>query len=168
MGRTGWESAALVLLFGVAFAAPAQAQAQSLPPPQISRLLLLSTLPPVPELRLSWPVAPLKFSFSEVEITGYANGPLQLFRAESLWLQTPSFQLLSATSAERAFELDCRLTCQPIVKRVFDLEARMPLPDLSPGVTDTHAFLRSSSFYTSQSTRFTRQLGAGFAGALNF
>jgi hypothetical protein len=167
MGRTGWESA-LVVFFGVAFATPAHAQAQSLPPSQVATLLSSTTLPHVPGLRLTWPIAPLKFSFSEVEITGYANGPLQLFRAESLWLQTPTFQLLSATSAERAFELDCRVTCQPIVKRVFDLEARMPLPNLGPSVTDTHAFVRSSSFYTSQSTAFTRQLGAGIAGALNF
>jgi hypothetical protein len=75
---------------------------------------------------------------------------------------------LTAGSAERAFELDCRLTCQPIVKRVVDLEARLPLPHFSPAVGDNYAFVRSSSFSTSQSARFSRQLGAGLAGFFNF
>ena len=167
MGRTGWESAALVISFVTASATHASAQAQSgAPPPAlIAPPLSPLALPPVPELRLSWPVAPLKFSFTGSEIGGYPSGPLQLFRAESLWLRTPSFQLLTAGSAERAFELDCRMTCQPIVKHVFDLEARLALPPLLPGVTDPHAFLRSSSFATTQSTRSVRLLSAGLAGA---
>jgi len=164
MGRTGWESAALGMLLGVAFATSARAQVPSLVPPATAPLAH-ATLPAVPSLRLTWPVAPLQFSFSQTEVRGYADGPLQLFRLESLWLRTPALQLLTATSAERAFELDCRLTCQPIVRRIFELEARVPLPRVGPGVSDTYAFVRSSSFYTSQSTHFTRQLSAGLAGA---
>jgi hypothetical protein len=163
MGRTGWESAALVVAVSVALAT--SAQAQSLGPTRVATLGLPVTLPPVPELKLSWPIAPLRFSFTGSELAGYASGPLQLFRAESVWLQTPGFQLLTAGSAERAFELDCRLTCQPVVKHVFDLEARLAVPQLLPGVTDTHAYLRSSSYYTTQSTRSVRLLSAGLAGA---
>lgn len=162
MGRTGWESAALGISLLVAVAAPAQAQ--SLTPPTTPH----ASLPTVPALRLTWPVAPLQFSFSQVEISGYANGPLQLFRAESLWLRTPTFQVVTAGSAERAFELDCRVTCQPIVKRVVDLETRVPLPRFSPAVGDSYAFVRSSAFATSQNVRFSRQLGAGIAGFLSF
>lgn len=164
MGRTGWESAALGFVLATALATPAHAQ-NSAPP---AAPLQHATLPLVPSLRLNWPIRPLRFSFSEVEVGGYANGPLQLFRAEALWLQTPAFRLLTAGSAERAFELDCRLTCQPIVKRVIDLEARVPLPHFSPAVGDSYAFVRSSSFATSQNPRFSRQFGAGIAGALNF
>ncbi len=122
----------------------------------------------MPQLRLSWPVAPLSFSFSESEVTGYANGPLQLFRAESLWLRTPALQLLTATSAERDFELDCRLTCQPIVRHTFDLEAHVPLPAVNDKVPSTYAFVRSSAFYTSRNPHFSPQLKAGFGGSLNF
>lgn len=165
MGRTGWESAALVISMGLALAPSARAQQQGPAPPLMSALLFPATLPPVPELRLTWPITPLKFSFSGSEINGYANGPLQLFRAESLWLRTPALQLLTAGSAERAFELDCRVTCQPIVKHVFDLEARVPMPQLVPGTSDTHAYLRSSSYSTTQSTRGVRLLSAGLAGA---
>ena len=127
-----------------------------------------ASLPTVPSLRLTWPIAPLQFSFSQAEVGGYASGPLQLFRAESLWLKMPAFSLLTAGSAERAFELDCRLTCQPIVKRVVDLEARVPLPHFGGAVGDSYAFVRSSSLATSQNARFSRQLSAGVAGFLSF
>jgi hypothetical protein len=165
MGRTGWESAALVISFGLVLASPARAQEPVVAaPPLISALLFPATLPPVPELRLSWPIAPLKFSFTSAEVSGYRNGPLQLFRAESLWLRTPAFQLLTASSAERAFELECSVTCQPVIKHGFDVEARLTLPALMPGVTDPHAYLRSSA-YTTQTGRGVRLLSAGFGGA---
>jgi hypothetical protein len=169
MGRTGWESAALAISFGLALAGPARAQAQAQAPgpapPLIAALLFPATLPPVPELRLSWPIAPLKFSFTGEEVGGYRNGPLQLFRAESLWLRTSSFRLLTVGSVERAFELDCNVTCQPVVKHSFAVEARLSLPPVVPGVTDPHAFLRSTAYYTTQSVRGVRLLSAGFGGA---
>ncbi len=165
MGRTGWESAALGIFVTAAWTAPVRAQnvATAAPTPHAR-----AVLPPVPQLRLSWPVAPLQFSFSELEIGGYANGPLQLFRAESLWVDTPGLRLLTAGSAERAFELDCRLTCQPMLKRGFDFEARAPLPSFSARVPETYAFLRTSSFYTPQSSRSSRLVTTGIAGLLNF
>ena len=86
-----------------------QAHAQSLPPPIATSTLTI--LPAVPELRLSWPIAPLRFTFTQSEVTGYANGPLQLMRAEALWVDAPGLQLLTVGSQERAFELDCQLTC---------------------------------------------------------
>ena len=165
MRRTGWESAALGILLAVAATTPAHAQSAASPS---GATLRHQSLPTVPSLRLSWPVAPLQFSFSEMEIGSYASGPLQLFRAESLWLQMPAFRLLTAGGAERAFELDCRLTCQPIVKRILDLEARVPLPHFSPAVGDSYAFVRSSAFSPSPRARFSRQIGVGIAGFLNF
>lgn len=157
MGRTGLPLLARGALAAISFAAPAPALAQN-----------ISTLPHVPELRLTWPIAPSSFSFTYTEVPGYAEAPLRLFRAESLWLQTPALQLLTIGSAERAPELDCRSTCQPVVQNTIQLEARVPLPALGPYVPATYAFLRQSAFYTSQNPRITRQLGAGFGGALNF
>jgi len=164
MGRPGWESAAIGMVLALAQAAPARAEEPALPvvaAPSPTR----TTLPPVPELRLQWPIVPLKFTFTGTEEGSYRNGPLRLFRAESLWLRTPSVQLLTATSAERAFELDCSVTCQPVIQRAFAVEARLALPPVMPGVTDTHAFLRSSSYYTTQSPRAVGLLSAGLAGA---
>jgi hypothetical protein len=165
MRRTGWESAALGILLAAAVTAPAHGQ--SLASPSLATLRH-QNLPVVPQLQLTWPVAPLQFAFSQMEVDGYASGPLQLFRAESLWLRMPAFQLLTAGGAERALELDCRLTCQPIVKRILDLEARVPLPHFSPAVGDSYAFVRSSAFSSSSKARFSRQVGVGIAGFLDF
>jgi hypothetical protein len=164
MRRTGWESAALGSLLGLALGIPSAALAQAAPP-----LLVLpsaTALPSVPELRLDWPISPSRFSFTWHEELGYADGPLRLFRAEALWLTTPGLQLLTASSAERAFELDCRLTCQPIIRRAIDLELRMPL---STGAAEDapYAFVRTSSV-NAQSASFRGLLGVGIAGALNF
>jgi hypothetical protein len=157
MGRTGLPLLARGALVAIFVAAPASAHAQN-----------ISTLPHVPELRLTWPIAPSSFSFTYTEVPGYAEAPLRLFRAESLWLQTPALKLLTIGSAERAPELDCRSTCQPIVQTSIHLEARMPLPALGPYIPATYAFVRQSSFYTSQNPRFTRQLSTGLGGLLNF
>jgi hypothetical protein len=165
MRRTGWESAALGILLAAAATRPAHGQSLA---SASAATLRHRSLPTWPSLQLTWPVAPLQFTFTEMEIGGYTSGPLQLFRAESLWLQMPAFQLLTAGGAERAFELDCRLTCQPIVKRIVDLEARVPLPHFSPAVGDSYAFVRSSSFSPSPKARFSRQVGVGIAGFLNF
>lgn len=165
MGRTACIRATLGLFLGAFFSTTAQAQA--LPPPVLTTSHVV--LPPVPQLHLTWPIKPLGFSFSaSEELSGYDAGPLLLYRAESLWLDAPRLQLLTVSSSERAFELDCRLTCQPIVKRVIDLEGRVPLPTMSSALPSNYVFLRSSSFKTSQSPRFTQQLSAGIAGALNF
>jgi hypothetical protein len=157
MGRTGLPLLARGALVAMFVAAPAPAHAQN-----------SSTLPRVPELRLTWPIAPSSFSFTYTEVPGYAEAPLRLFRAEALWLQTPALELLTIGSAERAPELDCRSTCQPVVRNTIHLETRVPLPALGSYVPATYAFLRQSAFYTSQNPHFIRQLSTGFGGALNF
>jgi hypothetical protein len=123
------------------------------------------TLPPVPELRLSWPIKPLALSYAQSEVTGYANGPLQLFRAESLWFKAPGLRLLTFTSAERAFELDCSRTCQPIAARNVGVEARVLLPRFSPAVVEPHVFFRQTGLRTPVSARMSGHWQAGFGGA---
>ena len=157
MGRTGLPLLARGALVAGLLAIPAPAHGQN-----------ISTLPRLPELRLTWPIAPSSFTFNYTEVPGYAQGPLRLFRAESLWLQTPVLQLLTIGSAERALELDCRSTCQPIVQNNLQLEARVPLPALGPSVPTTYAFLRQNAFYTTQNPHITRQLSTGLGGLLNF
>ncbi|HEX2876333.1 MAG TPA: hypothetical protein VHP33_34005 [Polyangiaceae bacterium] len=174
MGRPARRSGALGVLLCLGFARaahaeePAAAGTSAAEKPSVSHYL---ELPQVPSLRLTWPVAPLRFSFSGSEEGNYANGPLRLFRAESLWLHTPSFQLLTIGSAERDFELDCSgLTCQPVVKSGVAVEARLALPRFSGAVPSTYAYVRGSSYRTPQpmSARSGGLISAGFAGTLDF
>jgi hypothetical protein len=95
------------------------------PPPLAARSALL---PPPPRLQLSWPVAPVAFSFHASPQGNHATGPLSSFRAEALWLRQGPLSLLSVSRAELAFELDCRSTCQPMLERAVSVEARLPTP----------------------------------------
>jgi hypothetical protein len=124
-----------------------------------------AVLPPVPELKLQFPVQPLRFSFSGAEVRGAQDGPLRLYLAESLWLKTPRLQLLTFGAGERALELDCRQLCQPIVQTVVATELRVKMPNPSPLVTDTHAFLRFSSGRTPVINNRLGIIHAGIAGA---
>lgn len=98
-------------------------------------------LPPAPQLRLTWPVAPLAFSFQAWEHGNYAAGPLRQFRAEATWLRQGPLSLLSISRAERAFELDCRATCQPMLERAVAVEARLHLYS-GAVVREMHGFAR--------------------------
>lgn len=135
------------------------ARAQALAPAH------LAPLPRVPELRLKWPLSPLATRYVESEVVGYANGPLQLFRAESLWFRASRFQLLSFSSSERAFELDCRLTCQPIEARTLGLEGRLLLPSVTPAVSDLHLFARQSTLRTPLAPRASGLFKIGLGGS---
>lgn len=130
-----------------------------------ARAQTAAVLPPVPELKLQFPVQPLRFSFTGAELGSYQSGPLRLFRAESLWLKTPRLQLLTFGAGERAFELDCRLTCQPVVQTVLALEGRFQLPSPAPALEDTHAFLRLSTARSPALPHRAGLLHAGVAGA---
>ncbi|HYJ09007.1 MAG TPA: hypothetical protein VEX18_08355 [Polyangiaceae bacterium] len=133
-------------------------------PPSGTRALL----PPVPQLRLRWPVAPQQFSFSASELSGSANGPLQLFQAESLWLSAGNLRLLTIGSVERANELDCRLTCQPVLANTANLEARFSLPKLTRALPSNYAFLRAGSFSPGPGRGSAGLIKTGIAGRFNF
>jgi hypothetical protein len=105
------------------------------------RLTRPSLLPPAPRLQLSWPIQPLSFSFHGSEQGNYAAGPLRLFQTEATWLRLGRLSLVTTSAAERAFELDCRLTCQPIVNRSVAVEGRLQLFS-TRAVPEAHAFAR--------------------------
>jgi len=130
-----------------------------------ARAQTAAVLPPVPEMKLQFPVQPLHFSFTGAEVGNYQNGPLRVFRAESLWLQTPRLRLATFGAAERAFELDCRLTCQPVLQTVLALETRFLLPSPSAALTDTHAFFRLSTTRSPVVPNRAGLVHAGLAGA---
>lgn len=144
------------LFLGVVMLTSASARAQTAP------------LPPVPELKLKLPVTPLQFSFQGAEVGSYQNlpgGALPLYRAEALWLRTGALRLVTFGAAERAWELDCRLVCQPVVQSVLAVEARFALPSPHPALQETHAFLRFSSARTPIVNSTAGVVHAGIAGA---
>jgi hypothetical protein len=100
-----------------------------------------SLLPPAPRLQLSWPIQPLSFSFHGSEEGNYAAGPLRLFRAEATWLRLGRLSLVTTSAADRAFELECQLTCQPVVNRSMAVEGRLHLFS-TRAVPEAHAFAR--------------------------
>jgi hypothetical protein len=167
MGPRAWRARALAIsvLGSAAFARAQQAPPRALPLSAPALALQPLRLPPAPELRLKWPLAPISVSYTESEVTGYANGPLQLFRAESVWLELPGVRLLTLSSAERAFELDCVVTCQPIVQRTVGVEARVLLPRFSPAIREPYVFFRQASLRTPLHARASGQWQAGFGGA---
>jgi hypothetical protein len=125
-----------------------------------------SLLPAAPRLQLSWPVAPLSFSFRASQEGNYASGPLQLFRAEALWFRRGPLSLLSVSSGERAFELDCRSICQPELERSMSLEARIHLYS-GPVVREVHAYV-SRGLSWSESTDNKRRTFTRFGLAGTF
>ena len=154
-------------MMGLVLGAP-RAHAQASAPASARTDSSPLALPRVPEFSLTWPIAPLAFSFSERELNGSVNGPLQLFRAEALWWRGGPVGLWTVGRVEPALDLDCSRTCQPIVNHGLGLEARVPLPSLSTVVSAPYAFVSSSANHAVQSPRFARQLGLGLAGKLNF
>lgn len=97
---------------------------------------------PVPNrLTLTWPVRPLSFAYRGWDAGTSATGPLLAFEARSTWLQSGRLSLATTTAALPALELDCRLTCQPVLQRSAGVEARVQL--YSGAVArDVHAFVR--------------------------
>jgi hypothetical protein len=96
-------------------------------------------LPAPPPLQLSWPAAPLAFSFRSYEQGNYGARPLSSFRAEALWLRQGRLSLVSISRAERAFELACFSTCQPQLERAVSVEARLQLAS-GAVIREAHAF----------------------------
>ena len=129
-------------------------------------------LPPVERLQLSWPIAPLSFTFHGSEQGNYAAGPLRLFQAQATWLRLGRLSVLTTSAAERAFELDCRVTCQPIVGRTMAVEGRVHLFS-TRAVPEAHAFARyevRAIDTGSSNPRFSARGGLlrmGFAGLLD-
>jgi hypothetical protein len=64
-----------------------------------------------------------------------------LFRAEATWLRLGRLSLVTTSAAERALELDCRLTCQPLVGHSMAVEGRLHLFS-TRAVPEAHFFAR--------------------------
>jgi len=121
----------LVLVAAFAFGG-GEAWADAPPAPLRLELPAPPTFQPVfPSERLTlWPVAPLRFSFSEVRPVAAAtwNGPTNLFRAESVWFETGALTLRTIGEKVEALGLDCQaLRCAPETETSIAIEARVAI-----------------------------------------
>jgi hypothetical protein len=158
----------------------ATAAAEELPAPPV-RLELparfsLPAFYPSERLRLTFPITPLRFTFSEVRAIGLgaALGPTGHFTAESVWLESGALSLRSRTESVESIGLDCTgLTCAPARELSVTGEARLDLG--APGglrfVPDTHLYARYKRF-ANPGGGLTKpragQLQLGLGGLLDF
>jgi hypothetical protein len=148
-GPAGFGTGAIAILLG------ATAAAQGLPPSsarlELPTRLSLPPLYPSERLRLTFPITPLRFTFSEVRPIGLgaALGPTAYFTAESVWLESGALSLRTRTASVEAIGLDCAgLTCAPTTELSVVGEARLALGALAGSrvVPETYVYGRYQQF----------------------
>jgi hypothetical protein len=148
------------------------------PPPPIVRLGVTpgsdTRLPLPPSLKLTWPIAPVSFSFRGFDAGSTATGPLLAFEARSLWLQSGPLSLSTFAAALPTAALDCSgLTCQPTLMRSIGVDGRLHLYSGSIA-RETHAFARYESQWMTtnepslaQASKKRGSFSVGIGGALD-
>jgi len=94
------------------------------------------------------PITPVRFSFSTAS-PGVEMLRLPTFDFDTTWYEAGRFSVHTFTRVALAPELDCSLTCQPMLERSVGLEPRLALGDLGPRVPAVWLSARP------QFTRFT-------------
>ena len=158
MVRSAWLACIALVLLPLAASADGPA-----PPDPAGADTLGSELPFVgPRLRLTWPIQPQQTSFTMSQPILSAEGLLQPYRLETLWLKSGRLELRSFQSVEQGMELDCRLTCQPVLEHSVGLEARLKLGALHRAVPETYVFAKGAPILSAlrgSSQRLTLGLG---------
>jgi hypothetical protein len=98
-------------------------------------------------LLLAWPISPVAFSFSDARpaVPVAWDGAPYTFRAEAVWFERDSLSLRTTGASEAKLELDCRITCRPMVEQSAEVEARLQLGSPGKAVPEAHAFVRARS-----------------------
>lgn len=118
-------------------------------------------LPPLmPRLQLTWPIAPQRLSFDLSRPILSADGPLQPYHYQATWWRSGPLELLSFQSVDQSFELECRLTCQPVIERSWGAEARYHLGG-SGAVPDPYLFARRAVVLSPLKTEGRLLVGLG-------
>jgi hypothetical protein len=155
------------------------ALAQQHPAPPVSlelpARLSLPPLYPSERLRLTYPVTPLRFTFSEVRPLGLGatRGPSAYFTAESVWLEAGALSLRTRAESVEAIGLDCSgLTCVPTTELSVTGEVRLDLgaPAGSRVVPETYVYARHKRFMTPSqelAQPLPGQFQFGFGGLLD-
>lgn len=125
----------------------------------------------VPRLLLT-PIAPVAFSFSEARsvVPEQWDGAPSTFRAEAIWIQEGSLTLRTIGASEAKLELDCRVTCRPMVEQSAAVELRLGLGSPGAAVPETYVFTRSRAIEPAQgfaTKRPAATVQVGIGGLLN-
>jgi hypothetical protein len=94
---------------------------------------------------LVFPIKPLSFSFSEARSVVpelWERAPYT-FRAEALWFDRGGLSVRTIGASEAKLELDCLVTCRPLVEHSMTVEARMSLGSPARVVPDAHFYSRT-------------------------
>jgi hypothetical protein len=111
-------------------------------------------------LELTWPLAPKRMSFSASEYLPPLGAPVQLFEADAVWWESGPLSIRTFGRVQEAFELECRLVCEPVIEQSLGLEARLELG--SAGViSEAHLFARSELVVMPQPQSYRFKLGIG-------
>lgn len=126
-------------------------------------------------LELEFPVLkPLRFSFDGQAVPGFEPLRLPTFRSESVWFESGRLSLRSFTQVAPSLELDCSVTCQPMLDHTLGVEGRLQLGGVGPAIPATYLYVRGQStqvFPTAPAARGAQKFGllsAGFGGLLDF
>jgi hypothetical protein len=117
------------------------------------------TLPELPRLLLTVPLAPKTFSFGALPQRRLDSSE-STWMAEAHWLEEDGVSLLTRGAAREALELDCRQLCQPFIERSIGTELRLSPSGAS---ADAQSYLfGSGDLVLLPGRRFTRfELGLG-------
>jgi hypothetical protein len=118
-----------------------------------------------------FPIAPLRFTFSEVRPVAPAawNGPTEQFIAEAVWWEAGPVSFRTITSSLQSLELDCRLTCAPQRELSISAEARVELGGATV-VPENYAYAGYKQFAApggSFSKRGSSLINMGIGGLLD-
>ncbi|HVJ15495.1 MAG TPA: hypothetical protein VM686_08640 [Polyangiaceae bacterium] len=160
MVRSAWSVCTALVLFS----AIASAERPTRPDPAGADTLSAELPKVMPRLRLSWPFEPRRVSFNPGQPFLSANGVLQPYRFEAQWWQSGPFELKSLHHVEQSSELDCSLTCQPVMERSTGVEARLQLGS-ARALPETFLFAKGVSFFSPQ--RSGQRLTFGLGGLLD-
>lgn len=125
------------------------------------------------ELELPF-LRPLRFSFSSDPVPGFESLRLGTYRTESVWLERENLSLRTFGHVAPSLELDCSLTCQPMLERVAGVEGRLGLGGVGRAIPATYLFLRGQSSHVAPLVPGTRGLqksnllSFGLGGLLDF
>ncbi len=151
-------SVSFVLSMALMVAASANAEPGARPDPAGADELGLPTR--APRFELAWPLAPRRVSFTLASPITTADGVQQPFAAEVQWWSAGPVGLRSFETVAPSYELDCHVTCQPVLERTFGTEARVELGGAGV-VPATQLFARSALVQVPPRSFSRFQIGLG-------
>jgi hypothetical protein len=108
----------------------------------------------------------LRFRFDTRPVPTYETLLLPTYEGRATLLQRGGFALSLSERVMPAFELDCRLTCRPILEHSLGIDARLSLGAISPRVPESHLMVGTD--WVRMPKGFATRTMLGFGGRVDF